>query len=364
MNVEPELVADPAAVTAEWLDTVLRHSGALTDGKVESFTAEPIGTGQVGANIRYRLTYAGTGDGPASVVAKFASQDAVSRSTGIQTLTYETEVAFYRDLAATVDISRPACHFAAVVPGTADVVLVLEDLAPSVQGDQLAGCSVEQAALAIDEAARLHGPRWNDRSLLDLPWLAGRVTGGDDAAGMTMLFGMLWDGFVERYATMLEPESITIGQHFRANCAAWFGHVTPTLTITHGDYRIDNMLFASEAGGRPLTVVDWQTVRLGCGTSDVSYFLSAGVDSAVRRDIEPDLVRRYHAALRGYGVDGYDFDACWNDYRRFSYAGFVMAVIASMIVGRTDRGDAMFMAMANRAAAQIADLGADEFVAG
>ena len=61
-------------------------------------------------------------------------------------LTYETEVAFYRDLALTVDISRPRCHFAEVRSGTADVVLVMEDIAPAEQGDQIAGCTVRQAS--------------------------------------------------------------------------------------------------------------------------------------------------------------------------------------------------------------------------
>ena len=35
-----------------------------------------------------------------------------------------------------------------------------------------------------------------------------------------------------------------------------------------------------------------------------------------------------------------------------------MAVFASMMVGRTDRGDAMFMAMANRSAQMAAELDA------
>ena len=41
-------------------------------------------------------------------------------------------------------------------PGRAEGVLVLEDLAPAEQGDQIAGCTVGQAELAVDEAARLH----------------------------------------------------------------------------------------------------------------------------------------------------------------------------------------------------------------
>ncbi|MEE2807046.1 MAG: hypothetical protein VYB10_08105, partial [Actinomycetota bacterium] len=55
-------------------------------------------------------------------------------------------------------------------------------------------------------------------------------------------------------------------------------------------------------------------------------------------------------------------DEFWLNYRRFSWSGFLMAMLASMIVGRTERGDSMFVAMANRHAAQIFDLGATEFV--
>jgi hypothetical protein len=39
-----------------------------------------------------------------------------------------------------------------------------------------------------------------------------------------------------------------------------------------------------------------------------------------------------------------------------------MAVIASILVGRTERGDAMFMAMANRHSAQATDLAADQLL--
>src|SRR3954463_8486022 len=144
MPTEPKLVADPELVTTGWLTDVLRHGGAIDDAtQVTSFAATAIGTGQVGANMRYSLTYDG-GPGPATIVCKFASRDPQSAATGVSTLTYETEVAFYRDLAHTVDISRPHCMFAALTSGTADVVLVMEDLAPAEQGDQIDGCGVAE----------------------------------------------------------------------------------------------------------------------------------------------------------------------------------------------------------------------------
>jgi hypothetical protein len=356
----PALVSDPAEVTPEWLTAVLAHAGALLDGRVIAFESESVGTGQVGANIRYRLRYESPPvDAPSSVVAKFASADDASRATGIATLTYETEVAFYRDLASTVDISRPHCYFAAIEAGTANVVLVLEDLSPAEQGDQLAGCTLAQAELAMVEAARLHGPRWGDPTLLEHRWLVDRVGA---STGIADLYRSLFGGFVDRYRATLDGQAIAVGERLGGGIEQWSSYRPPGLTITHGDYRLDNMLFATQAGGRPLTVVDWQTVRLGCGTADVAYFLGAGLDPATRRDHERELVVRYHDAVVAYGVEDYPRDACWEDYRRYSYSGYLMAVIASMLVGRTERGDAMFMTMANGHAAQVVDLGADEFV--
>lgn len=40
--------------------------------------------------------------------------------------------------------------------------MLLADLAPAVQGDQLAGCTLEEARLAAGALAGLHGPRWCD----------------------------------------------------------------------------------------------------------------------------------------------------------------------------------------------------------
>jgi hypothetical protein len=360
VRTEPELVADPEQVTAAWITSVLSYAGAVGGQRVTGFEARPIGTGQVGCNVRYLLSYDRPGPGPGSVVAKFSSRDETSRATGVQTRTYETEVAFYRELAGTVDVSRPGCFFAAVEPGTPNVVLLLEDLAPAVAGDQLAGCTAAQAELAVVEAARLHGPRWGDGTLLQVGWLAEKLAG--DPALITF-FGMMWPGFVDRYRPTLTAESLQVGERMVAHGAPWAEHPPPALTLCHADYRLDNMLFGLADAPRPLTVVDWQTVRLGVGTSDVSYFLGAAMPPDQRRRVEKELVGRYHAALSEYDIGDYGLDRCWEDYRRYSFGGFFMAVFASMLVERTERGDAMFMTMANGAAAQVADLGALEFLA-
>ena len=81
-----------------------------------------------------------------------------------------------------------------------------------------------------------------------------------------------------------------------------------------------------------------------------------------RRTNEEALIREYHRGLLAAGVDGYDWNTCWDDYRRYSFGGLIMAIAASVLVERTDRGDDMFMAMASRHSTQALDLGADEFL--
>ena len=67
-------------------------------------------------------------------------------------------------------------------------------------------------------------------------------------------------------------------------------------------------------------------------------------------------------ALLEMGVRGYGWDACWTDYRRGSFAGFAVTVVASMIVQETPRGNEMFLTMARRHARHALDLGSAEFL--
>jgi hypothetical protein len=84
-----------------------------------------------------------------------------------------------------------------------------------------------------------------------------------------------------------------------------------------------------------VTVVDWQSITLGWPLGDVAYFLGAGMLPEVRRAAEHAIVRDYHTAPCACGIDGYDWQACRDDYRRGAFAGLSVTVIASMLVQRT-----------------------------
>lgn len=348
----------PDDVTPTWLDAALRASGATGSAHVVAATPTVVGTGQMGTSVRYALSYDGDDAGaPRSVVCKFASSDPTSRSTGVQLRTYEVEVTFYRDVARTVDMRIPRCHFGGIDLTTGEFVLVLEDMAPCRQGDQLAGCTVDEAALAMDELAKLHAPRWNDPALADVEWLNRNAT-PESLAFSEMLLPQLLPTFLDRYADRLAPRHVELAELLMRNIGRFLRDRPGPRAVQHGDYRLDNMLFGTAGGGDPLAVVDWQTVVWGPPTFDASYFLGAGLQVDERRRHERALLRRYHEALVARGVAGYGWDDCWLDYRRYAFGGFLMAIGASVMVVQTPRGDEMFLTMIRRHATQIDDLDA------
>ncbi|MEZ5228689.1 MAG: phosphotransferase [Acidimicrobiales bacterium] len=124
------------------------------------------------------------------------------------------------------------------------------------------------------------------------------------------------------------------------------GDPAHALCLAHNDYRLDNMLFGVEPGAAPLTIVDWQTVSLGSGPTDLAYMLGSGLLPETRVEHDERLVRRYVDGLAGHGVD-VSFDSIWHRYVLGAFSGYLMAVTASQIVEQTERGDAMFVAMAS-----------------
>ena len=337
------------------MTAVLRLAGIKAT--VASLTAKRVGTGQVGESVRFTLTYDGDppGNAPATVVGKFPSSDPESRTTGVSFGNYQREVWFYQNLAKTAGLTTPICLHADVHPDTHDFVLIMEDLAPAVPGDQMRGVTIEAAALVLEEAAKLHASHWGDDALDDLPWLQGSKA-SRSLASTPGLMAQLWTGFRERYGDRIPPDCVAIGETLTREFAAFStGYAGPRCLI-HNDFRPDNMMFGTAEGGYPVAVVDWQSYGYGGPMADISYFMAGALAPETRRARERDLLGAYHARLTELGVRDYPFEALWRDYARFSPALFIMAFAASMIVERTPRGDTMFLAMMESGARLVQDL--------
>lgn len=343
--MEIPVVASPDEVTADWLTRVLRESGFA--GRVRGFSKTSIGTGQVGENIRFSLEGE---DLPASVVGKFPSPDPASRKAGVELQNYMREVFYYQQLDATLDIQTPRVFFCGIRENH-DFVILMEDLAPGLQGDQLAGCSPDDAALALTQLARLQGPRYADSSLRQHPLLAVRGETTAEGPGPGEFYRMMEPGFLARYADRLTDDEVRVTRALGARMDVYDSFYEGPPCLIHVDFRLDNMMFG---GPYPLAVVDWQSIALGCPVQDVSYFLGTSLTTEDRRKEETQLLKVYLDVLKSYDVRP-AFDDCYSLYRHYAPGGLIMAVLASMLVGETARGNDMFMAMATRSARMMLD---------
>jgi hypothetical protein len=351
-----EVRGTPEAIDEAWLTEALQEGGVARGAKVTAVELlGMIGTGQTGRNARFRLTWDEPGDRPATVVAKFPSEDPGARSWAFANGAYLKEWTFYTEVARTVGIRTPAIHAARFDAVGQDFVLLMEDISGAVQGDQLEGLTLDDAALAIEQAVALHAPRWGDPGVGAI--LDGGVSAADRGVGLGMLYTGMIDGFLARLGDRLDDDVVTLVRDLAPAIGAWAGGTDTPTTVAHMDFRPDNFLFGREPGAPPLVVVDWQTVTAGLGAVDVAYMVGGSFLPDRRADVERELVDSYRSQLAAAGVE-YDADACWRDYRVGTVWGIIITVIATVVAQATERGDDMFVAMATRHGRHALDLDA------
>ena len=347
-----EIRGEPSAVDPEWLTTVLESAGVARGARiVDVGPMADVGTGQTSRNVRFPLEWAEPEGRPSSVVGKFPTQDEAARAAAFGNGTYHKEHVFYTRLRPTVDIRTPEVYGALYDESIPDFVIVMEDLADSAQGDQLQDFTVDQAALAIEQAVALHAPRWGDESL-------SQITGAtpeESAQFLEAVYGTTLEGTLERLGSRLDDETVALARDLAPVIGRWaLGTGTPS-TLVHLDFRPDNFLFGTTADAPPLAVVDWQTIAYGLATSDVAYLLGGSFEPAERAQVERDLLEEYRGRLEASGIE-YDADTCWRDYRFGAIWGVALSSIATMLAEQTERGDELLATMLRRNAHQVLDL--------
>ncbi|WP_298277920.1 phosphotransferase [uncultured Bradyrhizobium sp.] len=298
---------DPA-----WLTDVLRANRLIAQGeKVDGFEATPIGLGfgQTGESARLTLRYARSETStkaPASLFAKFATTDPVRRKASRAIGLYQREVNFYNVLVKAASVRAPACYFAETTGEGEFFALLLEDFPNHRPGDETVGLKVEEARLAIDLMAQLHGPYWGKMAKVDLAPLVMPAR--------------------DRYVVAWNEMEARFGEHvpdrFREAREAYLDAIVPLQrwltsqpsTLGHGDLRLDNLLFGQD-GNDPIVAVDWQAVRPSKGMRDFAYLVSHSMNADDRRANELELLRRYVERIGSFGVR-YSFEDAREDYRK------------------------------------------------
>jgi aminoglycoside/choline kinase family phosphotransferase len=356
-----QLPATPAQITPDWLTGVLRTSGALSStASVVSIDHTPVGEG-VGmlSEIEFLgLTYEGdAADAPASVVAKFPTQNETNRGVAVHFNVYAREVRYFAELHDQSAAHGPKVHLSQM-EGDEHFVILLEDLSDYRVGDQIVGATLDETQAAIDELAKMHASFWNKLEDEQYAWLP-RFADSQNAANMHEGSKAGWDTTVEIFGAHV-PKSIR-------NAKDAYLAAVPKMqaqldqaprTLVHGDFRMDNLFFAQDSSHYPMTFVDWQGPVRGRGIHDVAYLLGQSTQTEVRRNHERDLIQRYVNGLVTQGIDSYTFDEAWSDYRMaVLYIWVYATVIAGTLDPTNQRGNAWMSEMVKRNCVAIEDLG-------
>ena len=351
-------------IDTAWLNEAL-GSEARGGDKIASVSVEIIGEGVgfMGEVARLTLAYdAAEPSGITSLIAKVPTVEEGARFVGQLIGLYEKEHRFYKEIAPEIRIPIPKAFVNMGDPASGDYILLLEDLAPMRPGDQLEGCTSDEAAEALATLARFHSRWWNDPRLTEFAeWMPGHDSDFFQITKVALKDGV--DAFLELWGDAVPQVVVDVLTEEDDDDAKYNQRLRSTIgrapfTVAHGDYRLDNMMFGDGVTTPAVAIIDWQLPLRANPMSDVMYFIAGNIPTETRREVEAELVRGYHAGLVAGGVDDYPFEQCWTDYRIGSVLLMSFAVVAAANIDlevQNDRGKELFEVMFDRYMSAIVD---------
>jgi hypothetical protein len=318
MNIFP---THPDQLSTDWLSSALGRP-------VSDFTVESLGEGAGLLAWVMRLLIVSEDGGASSVIAKFPSPSAENRAVASSFDMYQREVGFYRDIEPHVSIRTPRCLHSEIEPESADFVLLLEDLGHLRIGDQVAGCSLEEARAVLRALAGLNASSWQAQGLPPM------VSQNNEKQILGMIGGFEggWPMVSSRFGDVIPESARGIGESMPGAVARLLETMcVDPICLSHADLRLDNIFFDdSEAGEIEVALVDWQSVCTSAPEQDLAYFLTQSVPRAVLA--REDLLAFYHAELTRHGVE-YDITTC---RERFRVSALYLLCYAVTIAGTLD----------------------------
>lgn len=230
------------------------------------------------------------------------------------------EVRFYQDIAPQMfkryrpqDFPVIPCHVAEYEPESGYSFVILDDISehfkPARNGQPLSQFHYEKV---MEGLGHLHAYWWNNAHLTEHAELP-------TAEALDKQLEAYQASYAAFKAHMLDLGRLGVGQQqvLETVVSKWPHNFRERLltgkdvTLIHRDTHPNNFMYAP----REVKIVDWQSWRLGMGTTDLAYFIACFAPDNIRKFQEKRLVQRYYDTLLRLGVKNYTWDACWDDYR-------------------------------------------------
>jgi aminoglycoside phosphotransferase (APT) family kinase protein len=340
------LVESLDAITPVWVNAMLMDARVAAP-PVEALDIDPIGHGTTSSVARLTLRYTGEpGDAPDRLIAKIARPGG---TTDGDLFGYEREVEAYRFMGGVPPCRLPRCYLAQY-RADGRFTLILEDLTGTCRpGDQIAGCSIEEARAVARELAALHAATFDDPALTAARWPRRRATTARRSAALFAKGAM---AMRERFGSSLGSDALTAIDAVLPLVERWSARAPTLSSLIHTDPRVDNILFGTAGGQTAAWLIDLQQMAMGNPAYDLAYFLTGSMAPDDRTACERELVA-LHADILASRQPGYDRDKAWAAYRAHSIAGLVATVSAASALPPGPAVDGILLTLASRNCAAV-----------
>ncbi|RAV03252.1 phosphotransferase [Mycolicibacter senuensis] len=301
-------------------DLTEAHLTRLLGRRVERVT---VVDGDAGTSSRARLALDGDGV-PSTVFVKMPAETVATRFITELGRLAETETRFYSEVAPQLrDV--PQAHATAFDPLTKD-----------------------QAVLLVELLARVHAVFWERLPTSRKAALGWVYSASEDP--VALLTGRLLRMSAKRLADKTEIP-VDRGRFIDENYGAVASLIdSGPQTLMHGDAHPGNVYFRNGRAG----LLDWQAIRRGHVSRELSYSLISGMTTADRQRTERDLLDTYRQAVRAAGGPDLDREDLWTRYRQSALYVYTASAITAGLGGMQD--DAIALAGLARAVAALEDL--------
>jgi hypothetical protein len=312
-------------ITPTWLTQVLQKNGHLPQGEV--IDVRPAVTGATstggpgfrpGHRLEVRYSAAAHPRAPTGLYVK------LNDGRG-DTLAGKREASFYISIAADMpDPPSVPCYDAVTNSETGAYHLLLKDVSEThVLVEREAPAPRADAERMIDLLAAFHAHWWDHPRL-------GQESERVDAWFIQGEEELDFPGFVDYLGDRLSAQRREIYERVLAALPRMLGQrlAAGPLTLVHDDAHFWNFLLPRDPQQERVYLVDWQQWGISAGPHDVAYMMALFWYPERRARLEQDLVRRYHDRLLAHGIQGYDWEACWNDYRLFAMRNLMVPLWA------------------------------------
>lgn len=350
-----EVITHMDQVSTAWLTSVLRESGALTQGAVKSFEFGA-GQGNWSRNGNLRVSYTDNAQGslPRRLFLKMVDTDA-----GDGEFFGDSEVTYYtRDYVNVKKAPLLRCYSGKYSRELNRYHILLDDVSETYVAAAQKEPTLAYGLALAEGLAVLHTHWWGAQRLAEVPAPI------HDPPHIQRFVDIAEPGVVhilEDFSQELKPhwpETLREIYHHHPGIMIERTREVDGFTLIHGDAGSGNILVPRHADS-PIYLIDRQpfnwSLTTWLGVYDLAYAIVLDWDIELRRQCEIPILERYHQCLLQNGVAGYSWQQLYDDYRLCVTMGVYIATEYCR-GGVNERWIPVWLPMLERALTAIDDL--------